>query len=77
MELMVEKISTGCAGLDEVLMGGIPANTITVLMGAPGTRQDYSGRATRFRQRDSGSAGPLSHHALRTNGKNSGTRSDP
>jgi circadian clock protein KaiC len=34
---MVEKISTGCAGLDEVLFGGIPANTITVLMGAPGT----------------------------------------
>lgn len=34
---MVEKISTGCVGLDEVLLGGIPANTITVLMGAPGT----------------------------------------
>lgn len=31
------KIATGCAGLDEVLFGGIPANTITVLMGAPGT----------------------------------------
>jgi len=34
---MVEKIPTGCAGLDEVLMGGIPANTISVIMGAPGT----------------------------------------
>lgn len=34
---MVEKISTGCAGLDEVFIGGIPANTITVIMGAPGT----------------------------------------
>jgi circadian clock protein KaiC len=32
-----EKVATGCAGLDEVLFGGIPANTITVLMGAPGT----------------------------------------
>jgi circadian clock protein KaiC len=32
-----KKIATGCAGLDEVLFGGIPANTITVLMGAPGT----------------------------------------
>jgi circadian clock protein KaiC len=32
-----DKIATGCAGLDEVLFGGIPANTITVLMGAPGT----------------------------------------
>jgi circadian clock protein KaiC len=35
--LKVEKIATGCPGLDEVLLGGIPANTITVLMGAPGT----------------------------------------
>ena len=34
---MVEKISTGCAGLDEVLLGGIPQNTISVIMGAPGT----------------------------------------
>ena len=34
---MVEKISTGCAGLDEVLLGGIPENTISVIMGAPGT----------------------------------------
>lgn len=35
--MIVEKIKTGCEGLDEVLMGGIPKNTITVLMGAPGT----------------------------------------
>lgn len=35
--MKVEKIATGCPGLDEVLLGGIPANTITVLMGAPGT----------------------------------------
>lgn len=34
---MTEKISTGCAGLDEVLFGGIPINTINVFMGAPGT----------------------------------------
>jgi len=33
----LDKIATGCRGLDEVLHGGIPANTITVLMGAPGT----------------------------------------
>ena len=32
-----EKIRTGCAGLDEVLFGGVPANTITIIMGAPGT----------------------------------------
>ena len=34
---MIERIATGCVGLDEILNGGIPANTITVLMGAPGT----------------------------------------
>ena len=34
---MVEKIPTGSAGLDEVLHGGIPINTINVIMGAPGT----------------------------------------
>lgn len=34
---MPEKISTGCTGLDEILYGGIPANTISVIMGAPGT----------------------------------------
>ena len=32
-----DKISTGIPGLDEVLFGGVPANTITVLMGSPGT----------------------------------------
>jgi circadian clock protein KaiC len=34
---MTQKISTGTTGLDEVLMGGIPANTITILMGPPGS----------------------------------------
>ncbi|MFN2497918.1 MAG: RAD55 family ATPase [Pyrinomonadaceae bacterium] len=34
---MGDRILTGCAGLDEVLGGGIPANTISVIMGAPGT----------------------------------------
>jgi circadian clock protein KaiC len=32
-----ERIATGCVGLDEILYGGIPANTISVIMGAPGT----------------------------------------
>ena len=32
-----DKISTGIPGLDQVLFGGMPANTITVVMGAPGT----------------------------------------
>jgi circadian clock protein KaiC len=34
---MTERIATGCAGLDEILHGGIPANTISVIMGAPGS----------------------------------------
>ena len=34
---MTERIATGCTGLDEILNGGIPANTISVIMGAPGT----------------------------------------
>ena len=34
---MTERIATGCVGLDEILNGGIPANTISVIMGAPGT----------------------------------------
>ena len=34
---MTQKVSTGSTGLDEILMGGIPANTITVLMGPPGS----------------------------------------
>lgn len=34
---MVEKIPTGSEGLDEVLHGGVPVNTINVVMGAPGT----------------------------------------
>lgn len=34
---MNQKIPTGSAGLDEILGGGIPINTITVVMGAPGT----------------------------------------
>src|SRR5688572_23059771 len=34
---MTDKIKTGCAGLDQVLFGGIPTNTISVIMGAPGT----------------------------------------
>lgn len=34
---MAEKIPTGCPGLDEVLHGGIPVNTINLFMGAPGS----------------------------------------
>ena len=34
---MTDRIATGCIGLDEILSGGIPANTISVIMGAPGS----------------------------------------
>lgn len=34
---MSPKIPSGSVGLDQVLSGGLPANTITVLMGAPGS----------------------------------------
>lgn len=34
---MADRVLTGCDGLDEVLGGGIPSNTISVIMGAPGT----------------------------------------
>lgn len=33
----MDRVPTGSKGLDEVLLGGIPINTISVLMGAPGT----------------------------------------
>ena len=46
---MIERIATGCAGLDEILNGGIPANTITVLMGAPGTGKTILAEAIAFR----------------------------
>jgi circadian clock protein KaiC len=44
----IPKIPTGCAGLDEVLYGGIPMNTITVLMGAPGTGKTILGEQLAF-----------------------------
>jgi circadian clock protein KaiC len=34
---MTKRIPTGSAGLDRILFGGIPENSISVLMGAPGT----------------------------------------
>ncbi len=35
--LKIERVSTGVAGLDEVLGGGIPAKSITVVSGEPGS----------------------------------------
>jgi circadian clock protein KaiC len=46
---MTERIATGCVGLDEILNGGIPANTITVLMGAPGTGKTIIAEEIAFR----------------------------
>jgi len=47
---MVDKIKTGSAGLDEILFGGIPANTITVIMGAPGTGKTILAEQLAFSQ---------------------------
>lgn len=45
---MTDKIRTGSVGLDEILYGGIPANTISVLMGAPGTGKTIMAEAMAF-----------------------------
>jgi circadian clock protein KaiC len=47
---MIEKIKTGCAGLDEILYGGIPANTISVIMGSPGTGKTILAEQLAFSQ---------------------------
>ncbi len=47
---MTDKIQTGCAGLDEILRGGIPANTISVIMGAPGTGKTILAEQLAFSQ---------------------------
>jgi circadian clock protein KaiC len=47
---MTDKIKTGCAGLDEVLFGGIPENTISVIMGAPGTGKTILAEQLAFSQ---------------------------
>jgi circadian clock protein KaiC len=46
---MTDRIATGCVGLDEILYGGIPTNTITVLMGAPGTGKTIMAEQIAFR----------------------------
>lgn len=46
--MMTDRIATGCAGLDEVLYGGIPSNTISVVMGAPGTGKTILAEAIAF-----------------------------
>ena len=45
---MTERIATGCVGLDEILNGGIPVNTISVIMGAPGTGKTILADALAF-----------------------------
>jgi len=48
--MMADKIKTGSAGLDEILFGGIPANTITVIMGSPGTGKTILAEQLAFSQ---------------------------
>jgi circadian clock protein KaiC len=45
---VTDRIATGCVGLDEILYGGIPANTISVVMGAPGTGKTILAEAIAF-----------------------------
>ena len=45
---MTNRIPTGCVGLDQILDGGIPANTISVIMGAPGTGKTIMAEAIAF-----------------------------
>lgn len=45
---MTDKIATGCVGLDEILYGGIPSNTVSVVMGAPGTGKTILAEALAF-----------------------------
>src|SRR4029077_3346494 len=47
---MTDKIQTGCPGLDEILRGGIPPNTISVIMGAPGTGKTILAEQLAFSQ---------------------------
>lgn len=47
---MIDRITTGCSGLDEILCGGIPANTISVIMGAPGTGKTILAEQIAFSQ---------------------------
>jgi circadian clock protein KaiC len=50
MKTMIEKMPTGCDGLDEILFGGIPINTISVIMGAPGTGKTILAEQIAFSQ---------------------------
>lgn len=47
---MTDKIKTGCAGLDEILFGGIPENTISMIMGAPGSGKTILAEQLAFSQ---------------------------
>lgn len=42
------RIKTGCEGLDQVLHGGFPANSLNVIMGAPGSGKTILGQQLAF-----------------------------
>ena len=60
----MERIGTGNSQLDCVLDGGFPANSIHVVMGAPGQRQDDPRRAARVHERHERAPSRCTHHGL-------------
>lgn len=55
----LEKVPTGIAGLDEVLRGGVPAGSMTLLAGGPGTGKTMLGMEFLVRGARRGDAGIL------------------
>ncbi len=56
---MISKVSTGIFGLDEVLLGGVPAGSMTLLSGGPGSGKTMMGLEFLVRGARSGSPGIL------------------
>ena len=57
---LMQRLSTGNPRLDEILGGGLMADAITLVVGAPGTGQDDPGRTVSVRQRHTGTSGAVS-----------------
>ena len=53
------RISTGSAGLDDILCGGLDAERMYLYEGRPGTGKTTSGTSVSYRRSASRGAGPL------------------